>query len=222
MGFELVGRSWDTSSFREFVKTQDLSWAKGITIHHTGTPDLGMRPNGLTAQHMRNIQHYYQNTKGWSAGPHLFADDDQILGMSSLERRGVHAMSFNRTHLGIEILGNYNQGKDDRYVTRGSNCWRMGLTAVAILIRESHLQVYDVNFHRDDPRTSKECPGKTISKAKTHAEIQGILNDLDPLQGEEGDDLDSNDRVDFDEEETIQTINAMQWQLDKLKKQLGI
>ena len=93
MGFELVGRSWDVEQFREFVKTQDLSWAKGITLHHTGYPDLAMRLNGLTPQHIRNIASYYRDTKGWSAGPHLFVDQDSVLGMSSLERRGVHAIS---------------------------------------------------------------------------------------------------------------------------------
>ena len=75
-------------------------------MHHTAAPSLAQRPRGLTIQHIRNIQNYYQSQLGWSSGPHLFIDDDQIFGMSSLERRGIHAVSFNRTHIGIEVLGN--------------------------------------------------------------------------------------------------------------------
>ena len=78
MGFELVGRVWDPVGFAAYVRTLDLSWAKGITMHHTAAPSLAQRPQGLKAEHLRNLQSYYQSELGWSRGPHLFIDEDQI------------------------------------------------------------------------------------------------------------------------------------------------
>ena len=46
----------------------------------------------------------YKNTLGWSAGPHLFTDEDQIWGMCDFSKKGVHAVSFNKRAIGIEVL----------------------------------------------------------------------------------------------------------------------
>jgi len=84
MSFSAVGHVFDPSAFREHLRTVDLSWARGVCLHHTAYPDLSMRPRGWTIQHMRNLASYYGGELGWSAGPHLFADEDQVFGLSPL------------------------------------------------------------------------------------------------------------------------------------------
>jgi hypothetical protein len=165
MGYELNGKVWDRRSFREYVSTlPNLPWVKAICVHHTSSPNLAQRPEGWKIQHLRNLQHYYQNELHWSAGPHLFTDEDQIFGLSSLYQRGVHAVSFNATAIGIETLGDYDH--EDPLTGRGLQCWQTTAAAVAILLHHLDLAVNEetVLFHRDDPRTTKTCPGVKVRK----------------------------------------------------------
>ena len=93
-----------------------------------------MRPHGLKVQHIRNIRDYYENTKGWSSGPHLFTDEDQIWGMCPFSEKGVHARSFNSHSVGIEVLGNYDL--EDPHSGRGLACWKLAAaTGAAVLAR---------------------------------------------------------------------------------------
>ncbi len=159
MGFELVGWKWTAETFAKWVPTQRIGWAKGVTLHHTATPSLEMRPGGFSAQHILNLRDYYRDERRWSAGPHLFVDDFHIHGMSSIERRGVHSPEYNRDHIGIEVLGDYDE-KDDPESERGRRCWRLAASAVVAL----GFGTAQVKFHRDDPSTSKTCPGQSVSK----------------------------------------------------------
>lgn len=215
MGFENVGRVWDPEAFKAFVRTQNLSWATGVTIHHTATPNHDQRPKGFTIQHIRNIEDFYRRKKGWSSGPHLFTDEDQIFGMSSLERRGVHARSFNKTHIGIEVLGNYDV-VDPLTDERGNRCWATVAAATAILIQSAPtLTVNGVNGHRDDPRTSKTCPGKKWDMDKFRAVVTAILSGA----GSDREDDPAEANV-IDVEGAHKAIANIEWQLSKLKDAL--
>ena len=188
MGYELVGKVWDAETFDKYVKSIKgrLSWAKGVTVHHTAAPSLAQRPKGWTIQHMRNLQHFYQKRLGWSAGPHLFTDEDQIFGMSGMHRRGVHAVSFNRSHLGIEMLGNFDS--EDPNSGRGLECQKTTAHAVAILLKHMGLtpSTRTINFHRDDPKTSKSCAGRKADKktliALVKKAFKGQLDNVDSTQ----------------------------------------
>lgn len=213
MAFGNVGRVWDPKSFQEFVATQDLSWAQGVTIHHTSTPNHDQRPRGFTIQHIRNIQDYYEREKGWSSGPHLFTDDDQIFGMSSLERRGVHAKSFNATHIGLEVLGDYD-AVDPQLDPRGKDCWGIAVQTTAILLTAMGKTSGATNFHRDDPRTGKTCPGKKFNK---EAFVNAVSRERDVLLDDREDDPIS---PALDLAVIRKVIEALEWQLKKLKRQL--
>ena len=164
MGYELVGEVWDNLGFEAYLADVNLGWANSVTVHHTAAPSLKQRPQGWIIQHMRNLEHYYKTVLRWSAAPHLFTDEDQIFGMSSLYKRGVHARSFNRDSIGIECLGNYDV--EDPETGRGLKCWHTTAETVATILRKMNLPVNEttVLFHRDDPKTNKTCPGKLVTK----------------------------------------------------------
>jgi len=165
VGYENVGRIWTPESLAQYLATINKpEWCRAITLHHTGAPSLAQRPLGFTIQHIENIRDYYHNDKGWSGGPHLFIDDDQIFGMSDLRRYGVHAVSFNRTAIGIEVLGDYD--REDPKSGRGLACWQTAAGAVRVLLDWLGLEATEktVLFHRDDPLTTKSCPGTLVKK----------------------------------------------------------
>ena len=164
MGFELVGKVWDCVSFKTYIQEVNLSWADSVTIHHTASPTLAQRPKGWTIQHMRNLLHYYKNQLGWKSAPQLFTDEDEIYGLSSLYRPGVHAVSYNSNSIGIEMLGNYDI--EDPSTGRGLKVLQNTAELVAIILDKMGKPVDNesVHFHRDDPKTRKSCPGKLIDK----------------------------------------------------------
>lgn len=165
MSYANVGKVWSNSSFKDYLKTVNKpSWVKTVTLHHCASPSLAQRPVGLTIQHINNIASYYKNTLGWNRGPHLFIDENEIFGMTPLTIPGIHAVSFNSSSIGIEVLGNYDV--EDPLSGRGLECWKVAAQCTADLLRWIGVEPSSktVLFHRDDPKTSKTCPGKKVTK----------------------------------------------------------
>lgn len=135
----------------------------GVTLHHMAEPSLAQRPLGILPEHGRNLRDYYVGL-GWKSGPHLFVDEDQVWLFSPLTSRGVHAVSFNGGRIGIEMLGDYDN--EDPWTGRGLRVVTMAARAIAALCQRFGW-VPDggtVSFHRDDPKTTKTCPGRRILK----------------------------------------------------------
>lgn len=166
MSFSAVGTVYTPEEFSTFLATLPRpQWVRAITLHHTSSPSLAQRPKGLLPQHIRNIRDFYREKK-WSSGPHLFIDDTHrcIMGMTPLDERGTHAVSFNATALGIEVLGDYDS--EDPTTGRGLTAWRNAAAATRHLLDWLHLTASKdiILFHRDDPRTTKTCPGTRVRK----------------------------------------------------------
>jgi peptidoglycan hydrolase-like protein with peptidoglycan-binding domain len=157
------GKAYTPSDFDAYVKNVKwVGWKPSlIVIHHCAEPNLAQRPHGFEYQHMLNIKDFYKS-KGWSAGPHLFIDDDQIWTFSPLTAKGIHAVSFNSTGIGIEMLGDYDS--ENPKEGRGWDVIQTTVKAVKSLMKYLGLNKSCVRFHRDDPKTSKTCPGTKISK----------------------------------------------------------
>lgn len=166
--FENVGLVWTPESLRDYLKGRPRpAWCKGITLHHTGAPSLATRPKGLLITHIHNMRDYYKTPvpeigKGsWGTGPHLFVDEDQGFGMTPFEFQGTHARSFNATHIGIEVLGDYDSEQPGS--GRGLECWTNAVAFVRVLLDWLNLPTSAVNFHRNDPKTPKTCPGTRVT-----------------------------------------------------------
>ena len=165
MSYANVGKRWSPSSFPAYLATLSRpAWAKSVTVHHCAAPSLAQRPYGFLDQHLHNLEDFYKNTKGWSAGPHGFTDENEIHGMSPFTAPGVHAVSFNRSSIGFEMLGNY----DVEDPTTGRGLLVCITTAFAVRATLDWLGLpineHTVLFHRDDPKTSKTCPGTRVKK----------------------------------------------------------
>lgn len=160
---KILGKPYAPEEFDEYLKT--LTWGawkpQYIVLHHTAAPSLAQRPHGFLPQHMTYLREFYEE-KGWSAGPHAFVDDDQIWTFSPLTSRGVHAVGFNRTGIGLELLGDYDT--ESPFEGRGLAVWKTGMAAVRSLMKRLNLGESAIKFHREDGYTSKTCPGKKIRK----------------------------------------------------------
>lgn len=163
--FPMVGHGFTVEEFERYLAGLDdnhMEWSpKGVTNHHTAAPNLSQRPKGFETQHMWNLRHYYMRTRGWSRGPHLFVDDHKIWVHTPLTRRGIHATSFNSTHFGCEMLGDYDW-TDDPWTGRGLEVLKNAAWAIALINQRFGFPPSSMNTHRDDPKTSKTCMGRKI------------------------------------------------------------
>ena len=116
----IVGQSFTATEFDQYCHT--LKWdawrPSFIVLHNTANPSLAQRPQGLTREHITNLEAYYRG-QNWSAGPHLFVDDSKIWCFTPLTVSGIHSPSWNKIALGIEMLGNYEAGVRQRAWTPG-------------------------------------------------------------------------------------------------------
>jgi hypothetical protein len=151
-----------------------------VTIHHTANPDLNDRTKGFSAQHLLNLKHHYEEIQGWPGAPHFFVDDRGIIVFQELNKRGVHAKSFNRNSWGIEMLGNYDS-TSDFLNKRAEIIFQNTAELVALLCEFKGFKPDSLKFHRDDPKTTKTCPGKLILKKpfveRVEAEYNKILGE---------------------------------------------
>lgn len=173
----ILGKAYSRAEFPAYLAT--LKWTAWkpslVVIHHTAAPSLAQRPHGLLSEHLANIKWFYEHEAvgaPWSAGPHLFTDEDQIWTFSPLTARGIHAKSFNASGVGIEMLGDYDT--EDPWNGRGREVLTTTCVAVKALLASLGLTPAAIRFHRDDPRTSKTCPGKKISREAFLAHLANV------------------------------------------------
>lgn len=167
--------------FRAFLATRARpSWINGLTIHHTVSP-LPRQWQGRVT--MDRLGVYYRDqvqnrdgSRGWSAGPHAFicvgapnAAHDGIWIGTPFDQPGVHAGTLNNDHLGFEIVGNYDR------TPWPTNLAALVEGAAALTLHWLNLPVSAVNGHRDDPTTTKSCPGHAIDLAVVRANIAARL-----------------------------------------------
>ena len=179
--FPIVGVRFTSAEFARYVQwvqeNEEYTWAPtGITMHHTAWPDLSIRPDGFTTQHMENIRSGYINDNGWNRGPHIFTDQNGIWVFNPLSLRGIHAVSFNHTRYGIEMLGNFDGSDFDD--PRGQASLRNGQIAAAILMKHAGISTGKLNFHRHDPETNKTCPGRKVDFATFEEGVLAIEGSL--------------------------------------------
>ena len=87
----IVGKSFTSiDDFSAYVDTVQFNlWRpKFVVVHNTSAPDLATyakwqaRGNPSDEQWALNLQGYYRDQMGWSAGPHLFVTPRSIIASS--------------------------------------------------------------------------------------------------------------------------------------------
>jgi hypothetical protein len=171
----IVGRSFTPEAFDDYCHTlQWNAWRPTfIVLHNTAIPSLAQRPNGLTQQHIKNLEAFYRDTQKWKAGPHLFVDDKQIWVFTPLTVSGTHSPSWNKVALGVEMLGDYETEPFDS--GRGLAVRKNTVAALATLSAILGIDCNTMRIHREDPGTTHACPGKNVRKLEVIGEVHDLI-----------------------------------------------
>ena len=162
------------------------SWRpSGSTLHNTASPTLNQWWHSGTSpeQRMKNLQSYYENDMGWSAGPHVFVDGVSYWVMTPFNVKGVHSPSWNGTRLGCEMVGDYDHESDESGM--GAQVMQM---SIALFAEWCNFFGWEPNnekikLHKEDPATTHDCPGANIIKSE-------FLDDVAQYMGTGGGDTD--------------------------------
>jgi hypothetical protein len=161
------GKAYTRAEFAAHVA--DLRWTdwkpSGVTLHNTAGPTLAQwaesGPNHDAR--IRNLESYYEQQLGWHSGPHLFISRNFINGFANILLPGVHASCFNRTHIGVEMVGDFNAEEfesGDGALVRDN-----AIFAVATLMKKLGLDPKtDLNFHVQCAHDNHDCPGKKVNR----------------------------------------------------------
>ncbi|HXB19876.1 MAG TPA: N-acetylmuramoyl-L-alanine amidase, partial [Candidatus Solibacter sp.] len=100
-------------------------------------------------------------------GPHLFVADDLIWAFTPLNMTGVHSPSWNAISWGVELVGDYSKEQ------LGASLKENAIAALSGLHRLVGLDPNSLRLHKEDPKTTHNCPGQNIVKADV---IQWIID----------------------------------------------
>jgi len=182
-----VGRGFTPPDFAAYVGAlRFAAWRpQFVVLHNTGAPRLDQwhinkgQPISGEAR-MRGLTNYYRNEQGWLAGPHLFVADDLIWVFTPLTSQGTHSPSWNSISWGVEMVGDFSTEAFDPRVRDNA------VSALATLHAWRGISPATLRLHKEDPRTTHDCPGKHVVKgdmiARIEARLQQDAGEHDPAR----------------------------------------
>jgi hypothetical protein len=180
MTFIIEPRGFTAAEFKDYCAT--LTWAQGwrpkfVTLHNTAEPNLKQWSHfGLGkeagAKRVHNLNSYYRSLH-WHSGPHIFVAPDLIWVACDLQQDGVHASCYNRTSLGVEMVGDYATEAFDS--GDGAKVRDNAVAAVAALYRALRLSPTTLRFHKECVRDHHNCPGARVDKSDFIARVKAAV-----------------------------------------------
>lgn len=146
----------------------------GGVLHNTAAPDLKL---GLkySIEHWRDMWVGYYKSLGWSAGPHFFCFPDKVLLFTPVNVRGVHSPSWNGTKFGVEMVADFDHDDDDAGL--GLKIKMNAVAVFAALYARLGLDPAGIKLHKEDTRTTHDCPGRDIDKAEFIQLVQEYMGE---------------------------------------------
>ena len=161
------GKARTIAEMQEFVdKLPPTTWASGMVLHNTAAPNLGQWTAANRAQRILNLERYFRDDRGWTSGPHAFVDyfTDGIWVFTPFTEKGTHSPSWNGTRLGIEMIGDFARDDDD--AGPGLLVKKNTVALFAMMHTRYGWNPETIKLHKEDPRTTHDCPGKDVDKGE--------------------------------------------------------
>jgi hypothetical protein len=170
----IVGKGFTPTDFERYVSSLQFGvWRpQFVVLHNTASPRLSQWHSVPGIQRMKNLEDFYKNNQQWSAGPHLFIADDLIWAFTPLTTSGVHSPSWNSISWGVEMVGDYNVEPFSPLVQNNA------VAALTTLHTVLGLDPQTLRLHKEDPKTTHDCPGKHVNKADMINRILSQITDL--------------------------------------------
>ncbi len=177
-GFDGTARTRDQT----LERINALNWTnwrpQGITLHNTAAPTLAQWAESGPSHdaRIRNLQHFYENEKGWHAGPHWFVSRNFINWFSNPLLPGVHSRCYNATRFGIEMVGDFSSEEFDS--GDGAMVRDNAVFLMAALNLKFGFRPEDLTFHKECKRDNHDCPGRKVDKSDVIERVRAAMANL--------------------------------------------
>lgn len=171
----------DFASYMAGLKFGGGNWTpSGVMIHNTAAPD-GKQWAATTSsddpevdgrQRLLNLTSYYQSL-GWLGGPHLFVDATRAFEFNPLTQRGTHCSCVNGTHVGIEMVGDFDV--ESFSTGRGAQVRDLTVGIAAVIMSQLGMNPDQLLFHADCRQDNHACPGRNVVKGEMIARVKAAM-----------------------------------------------
>lgn len=149
------------------IPADKLRWIKFLTLHNSGLPNMVMARKTSEGQRMKNAAVGYKQ-RGWPGGPQFWVFESGKIAQGTPLEAGpgaIHSPSWNKTSVGVEMVADFD-GTDDPNVGGGAVIFDTTAWLFAHLLGKLGLPANEVTvrLHKQDPRTTHDCPGKLVKK----------------------------------------------------------
>jgi hypothetical protein len=170
------GRGMTVDEFAQHVQSLNLAnWKPDfVVLHNTAAPTSKQWKSSPIPQRLRNLTDYYRGM-GWHAGPHMFIDDTTIWLFTPLTEKGVHSPSWNSVAWGIEMVGDYDVESFESGFGLGVRKNAEGAMAALLKKIEKPCNSTTLRLHKEDSKTTHDCPGKHVVKSTVIEEVQARM-----------------------------------------------
>lgn len=188
------GRVVTLEQFKGIVEETPLTGnvlrVEQVTLHNTAAPNKDKLLGEMPAKRMASWLNHYKNLLGWSGSPNLFIFPQGLIGLGCpLTGRSTHSAGFNGKSWSIEMGANFVPGDDDDDAGVGLIIKNLACQCMAILLdhRGKPVEYRKTWFlHKDDPRTTHDCPGRDIEAPDIQSRVLTYYNNLSEA-GDHGD-----------------------------------
>lgn len=162
----IIGVGMSLNRVQEYINGLDFrGWRpSGLVVHNTGAPSLAEWHKVSGETRMKNLEHYFKNIRGWPSAPHAFVADDLIWPFTPFDKPGTHSPSWNGTRIGIEMVADFSREDDD--AGPGLKVKMNTVALFGMLHRKLGIDPETIKLHKEDPKTTHDCPGKDFNKVE--------------------------------------------------------
>lgn len=183
----IVGKAFKVSELEAYINSLSFTWRPSMIVwHNTGLPTINQWEetaqrdikNGLIpgTTRIKNLVNYYKNQNGWPSGPHWFVYKDLLWAFTPSNQKGTHSPSWNGTSIGIEMIADFSKEDDEKgagalikkntIALTAILCEKLGIRPeIGTVLSKKPLRISGSIFlHKQDPRTTHNCPGKNIAQ----------------------------------------------------------
>jgi hypothetical protein len=171
----IVGKGLTLAELQTHVDGLDFrTWKPSfMVLHNTGSPTLRDWHKTPGAVRMKNLENYFRNERGWPSGPHAFVADDLVWLFTPFTAKGTHSPSWNGVSLGIEMVGDFSIEDDE--TGAGLRVKNNPAALFGMLHAKLGLNPETIKLHKEDKKTTHDCPGKHIEKADFIERVQEYM-----------------------------------------------
>jgi len=164
-------------------------WKPSVIVwHNTALPTInqweksyqedlkkGLEP-GITR--INSLENFFKNNQGWPSAPHWFVYKDKVWAFTPSNKKGTGSPSWNGNGIHIEMIADFSKEDDDSgtglliknntIALTAMLCDKIGLKPESgeVISKKPFRTTGTIFLHKQDPRTTHDCPGKDIAVDK--------------------------------------------------------